>query len=91
MGIQDEDSDFDAPEAIEIDLCAQTIKEFVKHPVFEGVIFISILANVIMMVILCSRCTPYAYDGACHEHVCWLLVEHDAGDRRARAGAGHLR
>lgn len=49
MGVDAEDDD-ERDEEPEVDLCAQTIKEFVQHPAFEYSVLSTIIANGIVMV-----------------------------------------
>ena len=44
----DDDSVTEAED--EIDLCAQTIREFVQHPIFDAVIIITVVVNTVLMV-----------------------------------------
>ena len=49
MGTADE-NDFETEEEEHIDLCAQTIRDLVQHPVFDAIILATICVNAVMMV-----------------------------------------
>lgn len=50
MGIDRADDVEPIQEEPEVDLCAQTVKELVEHPLFDGVIFFTICVNAVTMV-----------------------------------------
>jgi hypothetical protein len=52
MGVDRAPADDDSVTEVEkeIDLCAQTIRDFVQHPIFDAIIIITVVVNTVLMV-----------------------------------------
>ena len=63
MGIQADDGEDPRPDIQpEVDLCSQTIKEFVTNPFFEAFIFSTIAMNVILIAVIGAEPEPGSLD-----------------------------
>jgi len=72
------DNEFENEEEPDVDLCAQTIRDFVLHPVFEAFILVTIIVNGVTMVKACRR--PRSLASVCsmqHSTDCGATITFD--------------